>query len=84
MQVTAAAKGQGAFFRTNNGGYGTNWESQAEGAAAHNVDPNEVPQYRELVSLTIRLCRIHEQPRFRSQFECCREQTETASVVRAS
>ncbi len=27
MQVTAAAKGQSAFFRTNNGGYGTAWEA---------------------------------------------------------
>ena len=45
MQVTEAAKGQPAFFRTNNGGYGTKWE------AGRTDDPAEVPQYRELVSL---------------------------------
>ena len=45
MQVTEAAKGQMSFFRTNNGGYGTNWE------AGRTDDPAEVPQYRELVSL---------------------------------
>ena len=44
MQVTDAAKGQPAFFRTNNGGYGTAWE------AGRTDDPTEVPQYRELVS----------------------------------
>ena len=44
MQVTEAAKGQPAFFRTNNGGYGTIWE------AGRTDEPAEVPQYRELVS----------------------------------
>ena len=47
MQVTQAANGEKAFFRTNNGGYGTNWE------AGQTNDPNEVPQYRELVSILI-------------------------------
>ena len=47
MQVTDAAKGQPAFFRTNNGGYGTAWE------AGRTDDPTEVPQYRELVSLQL-------------------------------
>ena len=45
MQVTSAAKGQTAFFRTNNGGYGTAWE------AGQTQDPHEVPQYRDLVSI---------------------------------
>ena len=45
MQVTEAAKGQPAFFRTNNGGYGTAWE------AGQTNDPAEVPQYKDLVSL---------------------------------
>lgn len=45
MQVTEAAAGEKAFFRTNNGGYGTSWE------AGQTNDPNEVPQYRELVSI---------------------------------
>ena len=45
MQVTQAAAGEKAFFRTNNGGYGTNWE------AGQTNDPTEVPQYRELVSI---------------------------------
>ena len=45
MQVTQAAAGEKAFFRTNNGGYGTSWE------AGQTSDPNEVPQYRELVSI---------------------------------
>lgn len=49
MQVTDAAKGQQAFFRTNNGGYGTVWE------AGQTKDPMEVPQYRELVSDSIYL-----------------------------
>lgn len=48
MQVTSAAKGQSAFFRTNNGGYGTAWE--ASQGQAQNNDPAEIPQYRELVS----------------------------------
>ena len=47
MQVTQAAAGEKAFFRTNNGGYGTNWE------AGQTSDPNEVPQYRELVSIHV-------------------------------
>ena len=42
MQVTEAAKGQQAFFRTNNGGYGTQWE------AGMVNEPAEVPQYKEL------------------------------------
>ena len=46
MQVTEAAKGQKAFFRTNNGGYGTAWE------AGQTTDPMEVPQYKELVSIS--------------------------------
>ena len=29
MQVTEAAKGQTAFYRTNNCGYGTHWEAAA-------------------------------------------------------
>ena len=45
MQVTEAAKGQPAFFRTNNGGYGTAWE------AGQTNDTAEVPQYKDLVSL---------------------------------
>ena len=49
MQVTQAAKGQKSFFRTNNGGYGVKWEST--GSSQTQTDPNEVPQYRELVSL---------------------------------
>ena len=49
MQVTQAASGEKAFFRTNNGGYGTNWE------AGQTSDPNEVPQYRELVSIRVYL-----------------------------
>ena len=49
MQVTEAAKGQGAFFKTNNSGYGVKWEAAATVTANQN-DPNEVPQYRELVS----------------------------------
>ena len=44
MQVTEAAKGQKAFYRSNNGGYGTTWQ------AGQTNDPAEVPQYRELVS----------------------------------
>ena len=44
MQVTQAAKGQSAFFRTNNGGYGTQWE------AGQTNDPAEVPQYKDIVS----------------------------------
>ena len=49
MQVTQAAKGQAAFYRTNNSGYGTAWEAaQAAGGATN--DPAEVPQYRDLVS----------------------------------
>ena len=47
MQVTQAANGEKAFFRTNNGGYGTNWE------AGQTNDPTEVPQYRELVSIVL-------------------------------
>lgn len=50
MQVTEAAKGQTAFFKTNNSGYGVRWEAAAE-TNTHKDDPNEVPQYRELVSL---------------------------------
>ena len=49
MQVTTAAKGQSAFFRTNNGGYGTQWE------AGTTTDPTEVPQYRDLVSCALQL-----------------------------
>ncbi len=41
MQVTSAAKGQSAFFRTNNGGYGTAWEA-SQGQAQTN-DPAEIP-----------------------------------------
>ena len=44
MQVTQAAKGQKAFYRSNNGGYGTTWQ------AGQTNDPTEVPQYRDLVS----------------------------------
>ena len=44
MQPTSAAKGQDAFFRTNNSGYGTHWQ------AGQTNDPMEVPQYRDLVS----------------------------------
>ena len=44
MQTTEAAKGQAAFFRTNNNGYGTRWE------AGETNDPTEVPQYKDLVS----------------------------------
>ena len=49
MQVTEAAKGQMAFYRSNNSGYGVKWES-ADAQSANKDDPNEVPQYRELVS----------------------------------
>ena len=49
MQVTQAAKGQSAFFRTNNGGYGTEWDSKQGGVDT--ADPTEVPKYAELVSL---------------------------------
>ena len=49
MQVTQAAKGQSAFFRTNNGGYGTKWEAQ-QAAGVDVTDPTEVPQYKDLVS----------------------------------
>ena len=49
MQVTEAAKGQMAFYRSNNSGYGVKWEAAA-GVSANKDDPNEVPQYRELVS----------------------------------
>ena len=47
--MTSAAKGQSAFFRTNNGGYGTQWDSQKV-AGVDATDPTEVPQYRDLVS----------------------------------
>lgn len=49
MQVTQAAAGQKAFFRTNNGGYGTEWDSKQGGVDPS--DPTEVPKYAELVSL---------------------------------
>ena len=49
MQVTEAAKGQMAFYRSNNSQYGVKWESAAAQDASKD-DPNEVPQYRELVS----------------------------------
>ena len=49
MQVTEAAKGQTAFYRTNNSGYGVEWEAAAT-VTANKDDPAEVPQYRELVS----------------------------------
>ena len=51
MQVTQAAKGQSAFFRTNNGGYGTEWDSKQGGVDT--ADPTEVPKYAELVSLPL-------------------------------
>ena len=51
MQVTEAAKGQMAFYRSNNSQYGVKWESAAAQDASKD-DPNEVPQYRELVSYT--------------------------------
>ena len=44
MNPTSAANGQAAFFKTNNSGYGTQWE------AGQTSDPTEVPQYRDLVS----------------------------------
>ena len=49
MQVTQAAKGQQAFYRSNNSGYGTEWQ------AGQTNDPAEVPQYRDLVSLQLLL-----------------------------
>ena len=49
MQVTQAAKGQQAFYRSNNGGYGTEWQ------AGRTDDPAEVPQYRDLVSFKLLL-----------------------------
>ena len=48
MHVTQAANGEQAFFRTNNGGYGTQWQSTDNGEQVR--DPNEVPQFKELVS----------------------------------
>ena len=53
MQVTQAAKGQTAFYRTNNSGYGVKWEAAAT-TTANKDDPNEVPQYRELVSQSLK------------------------------
>ena len=49
MQVTSAAEGWPAFFRTNNSGYGVKWEAAGD-VTTNKDDPNEVPQYRELVS----------------------------------
>ena len=50
MQVTEAAKGQMAFYRSNNSGYGVEWQAAAT-VNSNKDDPAEVPQYRELVSL---------------------------------
>ena len=49
MQVTEAAKGQMAFYRSNNSGYGVEWQAAAT-VNSNKDDPAEVPQYRELVS----------------------------------
>ena len=49
MQVTEAAKGQMAFYRPNNSGYGVEWQAAAT-VNSNKDDPAEVPQYRELVS----------------------------------
>ena len=49
MQVTEAAKGQMAFYRSNNSGYGVEWQAAAT-VNSNKDDPTEVPQYRELVS----------------------------------
>ena len=38
-----------SFFKTNNGGYGTSWASQQAAAASA---PEDVPTYKDLVSLS--------------------------------